>query len=243
MKIGIIGAGYTGGTLTRMLTSLGHQVSVATSGGRAPRAARPLGSAPQPVADLARETGATAVPVEEAARRADVVIVAIPEKNLPTLPADLFKGTPASVVVIDTGNYYPRERDGRIDEIETGMLESRWVERQLGRPVVKAFNNILAEHLAERGRPKGSTERIALPVAGDDAAAKEVVLQLVDQLGFEPVDAGGLDESWRQEPGTPVFVTDLDANGVRRALAGAKRERGPKWRATERSPGDFTAPA
>ena len=145
--------------------------------------------------------------------------------------------------MIDTGNYYPRERDGRIDEIETGMLESRWVERQLGRPVVKAFNNILAEQLAERGRPKGSTERIALPVAGDDAAAKEVVLQLVDQLGFEPVDAGGLDESWRQEPGTPVFVTDLDANGVRRALAGAKRERGPKWRATERSPGDFTAPA
>jgi predicted dinucleotide-binding enzyme len=83
MKIGIIGAGYTGGTLTRMLTSLGHQVSVATSGGRAPRAARPPGSAPQPVADLARETGATAVPVEEAARRADVVIVAIPRKTSP----------------------------------------------------------------------------------------------------------------------------------------------------------------
>jgi 8-hydroxy-5-deazaflavin:NADPH oxidoreductase len=243
MKIGIIGAGYIGGTLTRRLTALGHQVLVATSGGRAPRAARPPGSAPQPLGDLTRETGATAVTVEEAARRADVVIVTIPQKNIPTLPADLFEGTPASVVVIDTGNYYPRQRDGRIDEIETGMLESRWVELQLRRPVVKAFNNIQSQHLAERFRPKGSPARIALPVAGDDAAAKAVVLRLVDQLGFEPVDAGGLDESWRQQPGTPVYTTDLDANGVRRALAEAKRERGPQWRATERSPGDFTAPA
>jgi hypothetical protein len=243
MKIGIIGAGYIGGTLTRRLTALGHHVSVATSGGRAPRTARPTGSAPQPLADLARETGATAVTVEEAVRRREVVIVTIPQKNIPSLPADLFKGTPASVVVIDTGNYYPRERDGRIDEIEAGMLESRWVERQLGRPVVKAFNNIQSQHLAERGRPKGSPERMALPVAGDDAAAKAVVLRLVDQLGFDPVDAGGLDESWRQQPGTPVYTTDLDANGVRRALAEAKREREPQWRATERSPGDFTAPA
>jgi hypothetical protein len=243
MKIGIIGAGYIGGTLTRRLTALGHHVSVATSGGRAPRAARPPGSAPQPLADLARETGATAVTVEEAVRRSEALIVTIPQKNIPSLPADLFKGTPASVVVIDTGNYYPRERDGRIDEIEAGMLESRWVERQLGRPVVKAFNNIQSQHLAERGRPKGSPERMALPVAGDDAAAKAVVLRLVDQLGFDPVDAGGLDESWRQQPGTPVYTTDLDANGVRRALAEAKREREPQWRATERSPGDFTAPA
>jgi predicted dinucleotide-binding enzyme len=243
MKIGIIGAGYMGGTLTHRLTPLGHQVLVATSGGRAPRAARPPGSAAQPLADLARETGATAVTVEEAARRADVVILTIPQKNIPTLPSDLFKGTPARVVVIDAGNYYPRERDGRIDEIEAGMVESRWVERQLGRPVVKAFNNIESKHLAERGRPKGSPERIALPVAGDDAAAKAVVLRLVDQLGFEPVDVGGLDESWREQPGTPVYTTDLDANGVRSALAAAKRERTSQWRATERSPGDFTAPA
>jgi 8-hydroxy-5-deazaflavin:NADPH oxidoreductase len=243
MKIGIIGAGNIGGTLTRRLTALGHQVWVASSRGRAPRAPRPPGSTEHTVADLARETGATEVTVEETARRGDVVIVTIPLKNIPGLPAGLFSRTPASAVVVDTGNYYPRQRDGRIDELEEGMLESRWVERQLGRPVVKAFNNIQARHLAERGRPKGSSERIALPVAGDDAAAKAVVLRLVDQLGFEPVDAGGLDESWRQQPGTPVFATDLDANGVRRALAGAKRERGPQWRATERSPGDFTAPA
>ena len=242
MKIGIIGAGNIGGALTRGLRALGHQVSVASSRGRAPRSARPPGSAPQTIDDLARETGATAVTVEEVARGADVVIVTIPQKNIPGLPADLFKRTPAGTVVVDTGNYYPRQRDGRIDELEAGMVESRWVERQLGRPVVKAFNNIQAAHLAERGRPKGSPGRIALPVAGDDAAAKAVVMRLVDELGFDPVDAGGLDESWRQQPATPVYTTDLDANALRRALASASRERGPNWRATENSPGTFSAP-
>jgi 8-hydroxy-5-deazaflavin:NADPH oxidoreductase len=243
MKIGIIGAGNIGGTLTRRLTALGHQVWVASSRGRAPRAPRPPGSTEHTVADLARETGATEATVEEAARRGDVVIVTIPLKNIPGLPAGLFSRTPASAVVVDTGNYYPQQRDGRIDELEEGMLESRWVERQLARPVVKAFNNIQAQHLAERGRPKGSPERIALPVAGDTAAAKATIIRLVDQLGFDPIDAGGLDESWRQQPGTPVYTSDLDADGVRRALVEAKRERSPQWRATEHSPGTFTAPA
>ena len=167
----------------------------------------------------------------------------IPEKNIPELPRDLFAETPKSVVVIDTGNYYPRERDGRIDAIEAGLTESRWVAQQLKRPVVKAFNNIRAEHLLKLGEPKGTRRRIALPVAGDDYAAKAVVLQLVDELGFDGVDAGSLDESWRQQPDTPVYGTDLDADGVRRALAGASRERKPEWRGTENSPGNFDNPA
>lgn len=147
------------------------------------------------------------------------------------------------MVVVDTGNYYPRQRDGRIDEIEKGMTESRWVEQQLGRPVIKAFNNIYAEHLDKLGRPPGSSGRIALPVAGDDAQAKAIVLGLIDELGFDGVDAGGLDESWRQQPGTPVYAMDLDAEGVRRALAKASQERRPEWRATPRSPGTYGAPA
>src|SRR5260370_15858111 len=216
MKIGIIGAGNIGGTLTRRLTALGHQVWVASSRGRAPRAPRPPGSTEHTVADLARETGATEVTVEETARRGDVVIVTIPLKNIPGLPAGLFSRTPASAVVVDTGTYYPRQRDGRIDELEEGMLESRWVERQLGRPVVKAFNNIQAQHLAERGRPKGSPERIALPVAGDAAAAKATVMRLVDQLGFDPVDAGGRDGAWRQHPGTPAYPSALGPDGATR---------------------------
>jgi predicted dinucleotide-binding enzyme len=219
MKIGIIGAGHIGGTLTRRLRALGHDVAVANARG------------PQTLAGLAKDTGAHAVTVKEAAQGRDVVIVTIPEKNVPSLPKDLFAGATDRTVVVDTGNYYPQQRDGRIAEIEQGMTESRWVSRQLGRPVVKAFNNIYAKHLLERGRPAGDAHRIALPVAGDDPAAKQVVLRLVEELGFDGVDAGTLDESWRQQPGTPVYGTDLDAAGVRRALADARPERLDEFRA------------
>jgi len=123
------------------------------------------------------------------------------------------------------------------------MVESRWVERQLGRPVVKAFNNIYAKHLLEKGKPKGAPGRIALPIAGDDPKAKAVVAQLVDALGFDAVDTGGIDDSWRQQPGSPVYTKDFDAEGVKRALAQASQERKPEWRATEHSPGNFVSPA
>jgi len=231
MKIGIIGAGQIGGTLIRRLTKLGHEMFVANSRG------------PASLADLAKETGAKPVSVLEAARAGEVVVVTIPEAKIRDLPRDLFAGVPDGVVVIDTGNYYPRERDGRIGEIEAGMTESRWVGDQLGRPVVKAFNNIYAQHLLERGRPSGSRGRIALPVAGDDQHAKETVMRLVNELGFDAVDAGGLDESWRQQPGTPVYAADFDGEGVRRALAEASKERTPRWQATENSPGTFGHPA
>jgi 8-hydroxy-5-deazaflavin:NADPH oxidoreductase len=231
MKIGIIGAGNIGGTLTRHFRELGHEVFVANSRG------------PQTLEGLSQETGAKAVTLQEAAHSGDVVIVTIPERNVSQLPKDLFTGVSASVVVIDTGNYYPRQRDGRIEEIEAGMPESAWVGRQLGRPVIKAFNNIYAQHLLARGKPLGTPGRIALPVSGDDPAAKAVAMQLVDQLGFDPIDAGGLDESWRQQPGTPVYTSDLDARGVRDALAAAHNERTEEWRGTALSPGTFEAPA
>lgn len=229
MEIGIIGAGNIGGTLTRRLAELGHTVSVANSRG------------PQTLRDLAAETGASAVSVTDAVREKEVVVVTIPEKNIPDLPGDLFAGA-GDVVVVDTGNYYPQQRDGRIEAIEEGMVESRWVAQQIGRPVIKVFNNIYAQHLRDNGRPAGTHGRIALPVAGDDDRAKAVVMQLVDELGFDPVDAGGLDESWRQQPSTPVYTTDLDAEGVRGALSHADPQRAPQWRATPDSPGSFTDP-
>jgi 8-hydroxy-5-deazaflavin:NADPH oxidoreductase len=176
-------------------------------------------------------------------RDVDLVVVTIPEKNIPRLPKGLFAEADAKVVVVDTGNYYPRQRDGRIEAIEAGLPESRWVEQRLERPVIKAFNNIYARHLLERGKPAGTKGRIALPIAGDDARAKAVLLRLVDELGFDAVDAGGLDESWRQQPGTPVYATDFDAAGVKRALSEAKSERSPEWRGTGKSPGSFAAPA
>jgi predicted dinucleotide-binding enzyme len=231
MRIGIIGAGNIGAALTRRFRALGHEVSVANSRG------------PETLSDLAAETGAKAVTTAEAAKAGEVVVVTIPMKKIEKLPPELFAGVPASVVVVDTNNYYPQQRDGRIDGIESGMVESRWVAQRLGRPVIKAFNNIYAKHLLELGKPKGTPGRIALPVAGDEASAKTVVLRLVDELGFDPVDAGGIDQSWRQQPGSPVYTKDHDAAGVRKALAEASQERTAAWRATPNSPGSFEKPA
>lgn len=231
MKIGIIGAGNIGGTLTRRFAAAGHQVSVANSRG------------PETLKDLASETGARAVDVRDAARGNDVVIVTIPESGIPDLPKDLFAGVPENVAVVDTGNYYPRQRDGRIEPIENGLTESEWVSQQIGRRVTKAFNNIYAQHLLELGKPKGDPYRIALPVAGDDEAAKAKVMELVDEIGFTPVDAGTLKESWRQQPGTPVYAKDFDASGVRKALADARPERTAEFTGTANSPGTFDAPA
>lgn len=235
MKIGIIGAGNIGGALTRRFSELGHEVTVANSRG------------PETLRELEAETGCTAVTARDAARDKDgdkdVVIVTVPENSVPRLPQDLFEGVGSEVVVVDTGNYYPRHRDGRIDGIEQGTPESVWVAEQLGRPVVKAFNNIYAQHLRDHGRPQGSPGRIALPVAGDNQAAKATVMGLIEELGFDPVDAGGLEESWRQQPGTPVYATDFDADGVRRALAEARPDRPSDFRATPNSPGTYTDPA
>ncbi|WP_342668563.1 NADPH-dependent F420 reductase [Alicyclobacillus ferrooxydans] len=219
MKIAVIGTGNIGGTLTRRFTALGHEVSIANSRG------------PQTLKDLAAETGAHAADIREVVRGAEVIVVTIPEKNIPSLPDDLFADVPDDAVVIDTGNYYPKQRDGRIAEIEDGLPESRWVEQQLGRPVIKVFNNIYAKHLLERGVPAGTPGRIALPVAGDDLAAKQKVMGLVDELGFDPVDAGSLDESWRQQPGTPCYGADSDADGLRQALSQASPVRTEDWRA------------
>jgi predicted dinucleotide-binding enzyme len=231
MKIGIVGAGPIGGALARRLTALGHQVLVANSRG------------PESLAAFASETGATAVDRGDAVRGVDLIVLTIPLRNVQDLPADLFASVPTPVPVVDTCNYYPRQRDGRIEGIESGLTESRWIEQQIGHPVIKVFNNIYAKHLLERGLPNGAPGRIALPVAGDDAAAKGIVLKLVDELGFDAVDAGGLDESWRQQPGSPVYATDFDAAGARAALAAAHKERAPEWRAALGSPGAATVPA
>ena len=219
MKIAIIGAGQIGGTLTRRFSQLGYHVLVANSRG------------PASLSALASETGAKPVTVRDAARSGEIVIVTIPEGKIPDLPKDLFADVPPDVVVVDTGNYYPRERDGRIDDIEAGMPESRWVEKQLGRPVVKAFNTMNYKRLLEQGQPERAPGRLAIPVAGDDAKAKNLVLQLINALGFDGVDDGELDNSWRQQPGTPVYDRELDVVAVQRALAEAHNERTPQWRA------------
>ncbi|WP_075661151.1 NADPH-dependent F420 reductase [Streptomyces acidiscabies] len=214
MKIGIIGAGNIGGNLARRLAAVGHDVSVANSRG------------PQTLGDLAAETGATAVAVEDAAKGAEVVVVTIPLKAIPGLPDDVLAGAAEGAVVVDTNNYYPRERDGRIGEIEdSGITESRWVANHLGHDVVKVFNGTYAQDILDRHRPAGDPERIAVPVAGDDPVAKAKVRALVEELGFDTVDAGTIDESWRQQPATPVYGLQGDVDAVRKALGAASVER------------------
>ncbi|MFG2161315.1 NADPH-dependent F420 reductase [Streptomyces olivaceus] len=218
MKIGIIGAGNIGGNLTRRLTALGHDVSVANSRG------------PQTLTALAEETGATPVPVEEAARGAEIVVVTVPLKRVPDLPSGVLDGAADGFAVIDTGNYYP-QRDGRIAGIEDeGRTESRWTEGHLGHPVVKAFNGTYAQDILDRHRPAGAPGRQALPVAGDGAAAKAKVRALIDELGFDTVDSGGIDDSWRQQPGTPVYGLRAGVEGVTEALAKASPERPADFR-------------
>jgi predicted dinucleotide-binding enzyme len=207
MRIGIIGAGNVGGTLTRRFTRLGHEVTVANSRG------------PESLVDLAAETGAHAGTVETAAEDSDVVVLAVPVRAVRDLPASAFRGK----VVVDVSNYYP-QRDGLIPDIaDRSVTSSRWTAEVLdGATVVKAFNNIIAQHLRDEGRPVGDDRRIALPVAADDPDAKQTVMGLVSELGFDPVDAGTLDQSWRQQPDTPVYATDHDAEGVRAGLASAR---------------------
>lgn len=219
MRIGVIGAGSMGQVLARHLAKLGHHVSIANSRG------------PESLTALTAEIGATPVSVVDAAKAAEVVILAIPMKAVVDLPRELFADSSGSAVVIDIGNYFPELRDGHIDAIDQGMPDSRWLSHQIGYPVIKAFNNIVAKSLHEKGVPRGTSGRIALPVAGDSSDAKAVVLRLVDELGFDPVDGGVLDDSWRQQPGAPAYCRDLEASTLRRALAEADRSRIAQYRA------------
>ena len=221
MKIGVIGAGSMGQVLACSLAKLGHHVSIASSRG------------PELLSALAAEVGAVPVSVVDAVSAAEIVVLAIPTKAVADLPFELFASVPDNVVVIDIGNYHPDLRDGHIDAIDRGLLDSQWVAQQIGRPVIKAFNNIFAASLLEKGVPRGTKGRIALPVAGDPLAARAAVLRLVDNLGFDPVDTGDLDNSWRQQTGTPAYCRDLEVTALQRALAEAERSRIGEYRAKE----------
>jgi len=221
MRVGVIGAGSMGRTLALHLGRLGHHVSIANARG------------PESLAALATELGAMPLSVVDAAHAGEIVVLAIPTKAVPELPRDLFANVVDSIVVIDIGNYHPELRDGRIEAIDQGMLDSQWVAQQIGRPVIKAFNNIFAASLLERGVPRGTKGRVGLPVAGDPPDARAAVLRFVDDLGFDPVDAGELGDSWRQQPGTPAYCQDLDAAALRRALAAADRKRVAEYRAEQ----------
>lgn len=204
--IGIAGAGHIGGTLARRFAGVGHEVLLANSRG------------PATLAELVVELGAgvTAVTVAEALRGGEVAVVSIPLGRIGELPADGVAGK----VVIDTNNYYP-QRDGQIAALDDGSASSsELLARQLpGARVVKAFNAIYWQNLRDRGRPPGSPDRLAIPVSGDDPSAKEVVAALIDEIGFDAVDAGPLDAGGRRhQPGTPPYGAELSAAELRQLL-------------------------
>jgi predicted dinucleotide-binding enzyme len=216
MNIGIIGAGHIGATLARKLIKSGHAVRIANSRN------------PETLASLAQETGAIPTFPREAVQVVELVILSIPFASLPSLK-DIFVTLPDDVVVADTSNYFPI-RDGHILAIENGQVESLWVSEQIGHPVIKAWNNVLATVLANQGLPRGATGRLALSVAGDDEAAKKVVMSLVDDTGFDAIDGGPLAESWRQQAVTRAYCSELTADRLRAALLEVNRARAPQLR-------------
>jgi len=222
MNIGVIGTGGIGAVIVKKLRNAGYPVKMANSRG------------PDSLRELAAKTGAIPVSVEEVVQDVDILFIVVPQKAIPKLPKGILNKAKSETIVIDVGNYYPF-RDGRIDEIENGLTESVWVERQIGRPVVKVLNTIIAKALAEAGRPAGSRDRVALPISGDNSKTKEIVAQLLDQIGFDSVDAGTIAESWRQQPGSPVYCTNptkeelqVWLKKVNRSSLTADRERGLK---------------
>ncbi|MGW5687868.1 NADPH-dependent F420 reductase [Nonomuraea sp. NPDC003754] len=202
MVIGLIGSGSIGGTLARLAVAAGHEVVLSNSRG------------PETLADLVEELGprARAGTAEEAARAGDVVVVTIPFGSYREVP-------PIDTIVIDTNNYYPA-RDGHVAELDSGeTTSSELLAAHLkDARVVKAFNSIYYRDLATQGLPEGTPGRRALPIAGDDEAAKRVVAELTDAFGFDVVDAGPLAEGRRFEPDTPPYNRRLTRDELRRAL-------------------------
>ncbi|MEU5891826.1 NAD(P)-binding domain-containing protein [Streptomyces sp. NPDC047461] len=191
--LGIIGSGNIGGAVARLAVNAGIDVVISNS--RGPETLRAL-------ADRLGPRARTATPAEAAAA-GDWTVVAVPFSAVPHLPADALTGK----IVIDANNYY-RLRDGIIAELETGSLTAGELFQRYvpGARTVKAFSTIYFEHLLSLARPAGSPDRSALPVSGDDDAAKESVTALLDSLGYDTVDAGTTAQSWRVQDGSPAYV-------------------------------------
>lgn len=216
MKIGIIGTGNIGKTLVRKLTKAGHTVQMANSRG------------PETLKELAEETGATSLIAQEAVQGVDVIILSVNPTSFPAMK-ELLAAVPDETVVLDTFNYHPR-RDGKIEALEAGKVESVWASEQLGRSVVKVWNTITSYSFEKKGKPAGRPDRIALPVAADSEADRKIGMKLVEDTGFDAFDAGTLEESWRLQPAAPVYCTDLSLEELPAALASAEASRLPKRR-------------
>lgn len=197
MNIGVIGSGELGGLLASKFVKLGHAVAIANSRG------------PGSLKQLSRQIGAGAVTIADVVKNKEVILMSIPEKAIADLPKTLFQQLPAGVIVIETGNYYPSIRDGAIAALDQSGIDSVWVQKELGFPVVKAFNSILATSLRDLAKPDSAENRIAIPVSGDNTQSKQVVFKLINDLGFDAFDIGSIAQSWKQQPGSPIYCRDI----------------------------------
>lgn len=214
MRFGIIGAGPIGSYISKKLVKNGHDVKIADARG---------------IERLeGKELTGTPVSVEDVITNIDVLIISIPFHALPSI-RNVVDKVGEEVVVVDTSNYYPF-RDNKIEEIENGMVESVWVFNQLSRPIIKAFNNLLAFTLENEGTPEGTSGRIAIAIAGNDQSQKQIIMDVVNELGFDAVDSGSLSDSWRQQPGTPAYCTELTKDELTIALKKANKEKAPLLR-------------
>jgi 8-hydroxy-5-deazaflavin:NADPH oxidoreductase len=216
IKIGILGAGFIGATLTRTLSKAGHDVKVANSRG------------PETIDPDLLVSGAAPVDAADVVVDVDVLITSIPFNRMPRI-ASLVECTSPDTAIIDTSNYY-RQRDGNIAAIDEGQVESVWVSGRLGRPIAKAWNAITAESFAGKASHSGAPGRIAIPVAADRDGDRAVAMQLVDETGFDAFDAGVIADSWRQQPAAPAYCTDLSREELHAALAAAEKDRIPQRR-------------
>ncbi len=221
MNIGIIGIGAIGGTIAKKLVKAGHTVKVANSRGK--DAAR----------EFADESGAVPSDLADIGEGIDVLILSIPYGAIPNLPDSVFTGLSENAIVVDTGNFYPEVRNEKIDGLGDGQTESLWLSKRINRPVVKAFNNLLAYSLAELGKEKGAEGRIAMQVAGDDGKQKKVIMELVDQCGFDPFDAGRLEDSWKMQPTSAGYCCDYTVEELETVKA--KSEQTPEIVAKRRT--------
>jgi predicted dinucleotide-binding enzyme len=177
----------------------------------------PILAPPETIDGAALKTGARAVWVDEVTANVDVVIVSVNFGKIPAIAGHV-RRAPEEAVVIDLTNHYPG-RDGDIDGLGDGQTESVWFqEQQYGRPLIKAWSTLTTESLRDKAVPPGAPGRIALPVLGDDAARLAVAMSLVERTGFDAVEAGTIADSWRVQPGTPAYATDLTAQELRHAL-------------------------
>lgn len=216
MKIGIVGTGSIGSILAEKLSQAGHKIKVTNT------------RAMPELEKIAASLGATAATIQDVVKDVDAIIFSMPFNAYKDLPKDLLNEVPQDVVVMDTSNYYPF-RDGEIAELEH-MSESEYISGILNRPLIKVFNNILEGTLKHKGTTAGADGRIAISIAGDNPKHKKVVTQLVDLTGFDTVDAGSLAESWRQQPGTPAYCTELNEADLKQTLAEAEKGKAPAIR-------------